>query len=169
MNFSDFMRTLSLFLRYPDDMHKEEIEKFEGTIKDLKLYRYLSNFIAYYKSKPTLDLQEYYVSIFDLIPKNSLCMLDHMHLNNSQKGYELVKIKSLYNEANFPSKNNEMPDYIPLFFEYLSNIENNIAIERLGEYILAIKNLHSRLLEYKSPYYGLFEILLDKEALDELL
>jgi nitrate reductase delta subunit len=92
-----------------------------------------------------------------------------MCLNNSQKGYELLKIKNFYSEFGFNPKNNEMPDYIPLFIESLSYIEKKVAIERLGEYELAFQNLYSGLLESKSPYCGLFGILLDKEALDELL
>jgi nitrate reductase delta subunit len=180
MNFSDFMRALSLLLRYPDDSYKEEIESLKGAIKDLQLCKYLKDFIDYSKGKSILDLQEYYVSTFDLTPNNSLCMLDHMRLNNHQKGYELVKIKSLYNEVNSSKKklrskmlclltNNETPDYIPLFLEYLSEIEKKDAIKLLDEYLSAFKSLYSRLIESRNPYCGLFGIFLDKEALDELL
>jgi nitrate reductase delta subunit len=169
MSFSEFMKALSFLLRYPDETYRFDVEKFEDNAKNLNLYKYLKEFIAYHRGESNLDLKEYYVGTFDLTPKNSLCMLDHMRLNNSQKGYELVKIKNFYNEFGFNQKNNEMPDYIPLFIESLSYIEKKVAIERLGEYELAFQNLYSRLLESKSPYCGLFGILLDKEALDELL
>ncbi|MGC8483166.1 MAG: nitrate reductase molybdenum cofactor assembly chaperone [Thermodesulfobium sp.] len=169
MNFSEFMKALSFLFRYPDDMYRLEIEKFEFNAKNLNLYEYLKEFTAYYRGKSTLDLQEYYVDIFDLTPQNFLCMLDHMRLNNSQKGHELVKIKSLYNEFGFSPKNNELPDYIPLFIEFLSCVEKEFALKLLNKYKLAFQNLYSRLFESKSPYYSLFEILLDKEALDELL
>lgn len=162
------MKVLSFLLRYPDDNYRLEIEKFESNAKSLNLYKYLKDFIAYYRGKPTLDLQEYYVDTFDLTPQNSLCMLDHMLLNNSQKGIELINIKSLYNEIGFSLKNNELPDYIPLFIEYLSHIEKGTALELLSKYELAFQSLYSSLLKSKSPYCSLFEIFLDKEALDEL-
>ncbi len=59
MDFSEFMEALSFLLRYPDDTYRLEIEKFEFNAKNLNLYEYLKDFMAYYRGKSTLDLQEY--------------------------------------------------------------------------------------------------------------
>jgi len=72
----------------------------------------------------------------------------------------MVDLMAKYTEFGFEINAKELPDYLPMFLEFLSHQPDIAAREWLADvsHILAV--LGARLIERESPYAHLFEALL---------
>lgn len=158
-------KVLSILLLYPNNVLKKSIDCIMDVLKDdgILLSRdidELYNFILYIKNNNLLFLQENYVSIFDRQKHFSLYLFEHIHGDSRERGMAMIDLKNLYRKSNFEiSIDRELPDYIPLFLEYLSLCSKDQASLLLGEVVNIISVLHSRLKSINSYYYIIFSIL----------
>jgi nitrate reductase delta subunit len=84
----------------------------------------------------------------------------HIHGDSRERGMAMIDLMELYKQSNFViNKKNELPDYIPLFLEYLSLLPKNKSIYLLGEVINIIVILEKRLNIINSSYSNIFKIL----------
>lgn len=132
------------------------------------------------KNKDPLSRTEHYVATFDFNPATSLYLTttlgntDDIRRSNesaaTNQGMALVYLKELYTSEGFLLESNQLPDYLPLFLEFLSvatlpTIHRALKITRP-----AIERLATELHKGKNPY-GLildvclieFSALLEKE------
>jgi len=75
-------------------------------------------------------------------------------------------LKRLYRAHGFAIDGPELPDYLPLFLEFLSlrPLEEAVAwLEQIGE---VLQRLHARLAERASPYAALLEPLVRLAGVD---
>ena len=158
-------KILSNFLIYPDDLLKNSINdaidilKFESLLNDVCINK-IEEFKNYIINNDLLYLQEYYVSIFDRQQQFSLYLFEHIHGDSRERGMAMVDLKNLYKSSNFDLyDNSELPDFIPVFLEYLSVNSFEKSCILLGEIINIISILNHRLQKIKSPYYIIFFIL----------
>ena len=146
-----------------------DILKDEKILSDNDLYS-INEFIYYIKKNDLLFLQESYVSIFDRQKHFSLYLFEHIHGDSKERGMAMIDLNNLYQKSNFEiSYQNELPDFIPVFLEYLALISVNQASTLLSEIINIITTLRLRLKAINSPYYIIFSILesLSKTKPDE--
>lgn len=120
----------------------------------------MSSFINYLNSNDLIFLQENYVSIFDRQKKFSLYLFEHIHGDSRDRGSAIIDLQNLYKNYNFEiSECKELPDYIPLFLEFISLISEKDACNMLGDIINIISLLKRRLDFIQSPYSNIFNIL----------
>lgn len=121
------------------------------------------------------DLQEEYVLLFDRTRSLSLHIFEHVHGESRDRGQALVDLKSIYEEHGFAIGTTELPDFLPLFLEYLSLLPVAEARTMLAETAHVLAALAERLAKRKSPYEAEFRVLLaiaaaqpDESALEAL-
>ena len=123
-----------------------------------------------------LDLQERYVDLFDRSRSRSLYLFEHVHGESRDRGQAMVELKTMYEQAGLEIESAELPDYLPLYLEYLSALEPAEARKRLAQPIHVVSAVGERLRRRKESYGGVFTVLealcpekLDKAELDQLL
>ncbi|MBA2779696.1 nitrate reductase molybdenum cofactor assembly chaperone [Billgrantia kenyensis] len=87
-----------------------------------------------------LELQSEYVALFDKGRAHSLLLFEHVHGESRDRGQAMVDLIDEYKAAGFELDARELPDYLPLFLEYLSTRSDEEIGRWLGEirHILAL-------------------------------
>ncbi|RDB44311.1 nitrate reductase molybdenum cofactor assembly chaperone [Halomonas sp. DQ26W] len=87
-----------------------------------------------------LELQSEYVALFDKGRAHSLLLFEHVHGESRDRGQAMVDLMNEYQQAGFELDARELPDYLPLFLEYLSTRSEAEIGRWLGEirHILAL-------------------------------
>ncbi len=67
-----------------------------------------------------VDLQERYVALFDRGRATSLNLFEHVHGESRERGPAMLDLMQVYRRAGFSLASNELPDYLPLMLEFLS-------------------------------------------------
>ncbi len=123
-----------------------------------------------------LDLQERYVDLFDRSRSRSLYLFEHVHGESRDRGQAMVELKSMYEQAGLEIDSAELPDFLPLYLEYLSALAPEEARRRLAQPIHVVAAVGERLRRRKESYGGVFTLLealcpekLDKAELEALL
>jgi nitrate reductase molybdenum cofactor assembly chaperone NarJ/NarW len=105
------------------------------------------------------ELQERYVFLFDRTRSLSLHLFEHVHGESRDRGQAMVDLRSLYEQQGLDVDARELPDYLPLFLEFLSLRPLAEARALLKEPIGVISALRERLSKRKTPYAGVFRAL----------
>ena len=122
------------------------------------------------------DLQEAYGLLFDRGNALSLYLFEHVHGESRDRGQAMVDLKAMYEEAGLVVTANELPDYLPLFLEFLSTQPLAAVRELLGQTAHILAALAARLDKRQSAYKAVFDALLiiageapRRDIVDELL
>lgn len=99
-----------------------------------------------------LELQEDYVGTFDRVRSLSLHLFEHVHGDSRDRGQAMVDLAQRYQEQGFTLAASELPDYLPVFLEYLSMLPQEVALEELAETGHILVALGKRLAERGSRY-----------------
>lgn len=114
-------------------------------------------------------LQERYVARFDRGRKLSLHLFEHIHGESRDRGQAMVDLMDVYRRAGFELNARELPDYLPLFLEFLATRPDDEALRLLDDASHVIALLGARLAERHDAYAVLFDALLALvEAPEEL-
>lgn len=158
-------KIFSTLLLYPDSELKNNIDLvLDILIKEAVLkteyIEIVKLFIEYIKNNDLLFLQEEYVSLFDRQKNFSLYLFEHIHGDSRDRGMAMIDLKNLYKTSNFDIPlGGELPDYLPVFLEYLSVLSLDKSSLLLGEVINIIAILRYRLNLINNIYYKLFYAL----------
>lgn len=106
-----------------------------------------------------LDLQAGYVDLFDRTRSLSLHMFEHVHGESRDRGQAMVSLLERYRQAGLDIGRNELPDYMPLFLEFLSTQTAEEARAGLAEAVHIFQALSERLKKRNSRYAAIFEAL----------
>jgi len=102
------------------------------------------------------DLQERYVLLFDRTRSLSLHLFEHVHGESRDRGQAMVELKALYEQHGLAMRASELPDHLPLFLEFLSEIPEAEARELINETSHVLEAIHQRLKKRKVPYSSVF-------------
>jgi len=105
------------------------------------------------------ELQEEYVETFDRGRSHSLHLFEHIHGESRDRGQAMVDLAAAYEARGLYIGRAELPDYLPLFLEFLALCPQDEAVELLGEPIDVIATVGARLRKRGSLYAGLFTAL----------
>jgi nitrate reductase delta subunit len=105
------------------------------------------------------DLQERYTLLFDRTRSLSLHLFEHVHGESRDRGQAMIDLKAMYEQAGLDISASELPDFLPLFLEYLSTLPANEACATLGQPTHILAALAERLRKRKSPYEAVFRAL----------
>ncbi|WP_082156955.1 nitrate reductase molybdenum cofactor assembly chaperone, partial [Afipia felis] len=122
------------------------------------------------------DLQERYGLLFDRSRSLALHLFEHVHGESRDRGQAMVDLKTLYENAGFFITANDLPDFIPLFLEFLSTQPIAAARELLGQPAHILAAIAERLERRESNYKAVFDALVaiaeqqpERDAVEELL
>jgi len=150
----------SILLTYPEQELLDELANLRKTaLKIDGKEQYLTEVIDYLANNDLLYLQQQYVQTFDQTPAHSLHLFEHIHGEDRARGSAMVDLLAEYQNAGFTIPNNELPDYLPLFLEFLSQIKGQQAQSFLDQAIDVINHIAKHLTANKSIYANIFKAL----------
>ena len=120
----------------------------------------LGHLIDQLADRDLYDLQERYVSLFDRSRTLSLHLFEHVHGESRARGQAMVDLQNVYGEKGLEINAKELPDFLPLFLEFLSTLPLPEAATLLGETSHVLEALRDRLRKRKSIYAAVFRSLL---------
>ena len=126
-------------------------------------------FIQRLRTTDIMDLQEYWVSLFDRSKRLALHLYEHCHGESRDRGQAMVNLALTYRMNGYEMNAAEMPDYLPLFLEFLSQVPEAPARRYLADAIEIVEALRIRLDERNSTYAALLGALvgMSNRAADE--
>ncbi|ALM53999.1 nitrate reductase molybdenum cofactor assembly chaperone [Halomonas huangheensis] len=101
---------------------------------------------------PLLESQAAYVALFDRGRSTSLLLFEHVHGESRDRGQAMVDLLRQYEDAGFVLDRRELPDYLPLFLEYLSTLPGHDVAHWLGDISHILALLTARLETRDSRY-----------------
>ena len=110
------------------------------------------------------DLQERYVLLFDRTRSLSLHLFEHVHGESRDRGQAMIDLKEQYEKAGLLMTAAELPDYLPLFLEYLATRSLKEACNTLGQPAHIFAALAERLRKRHSTYEVVFRALVALSA-----
>lgn len=157
-------KALSALLSYPT----AELQSAIPDIRDAVMSEGLAPRSAIARLEPLLgeletldlyDLQERYVFLFDRTRSLSLHLFEHVHGESRDRGQAMVDLRDLYEQAGLDADARELPDFLPMFLEYLSMRPTHEAAALLREPLGVLVALKERLKKRRSSYAAVFRIL----------
>jgi len=106
-----------------------------------------------------IALQENYVATFDRNPSHSLHLFEHIHGESRDRGSAMIDLLNEYWKYDFDASSSELPDYVPLFLEFLSLLPAEEALELLGDAVHVLATIGRKLDANGSPYATAFQVL----------
>jgi nitrate reductase delta subunit len=116
-------------------------------------------FIGQLRKCDIMDAQEHWIGLFDRSKRLALHLYEHSHGESRDRGQAMVNLALTYRMNGFELNAAEMPDYLPLFLEFLSVIPEVHARRYLTDAIDIIEALRIRLEERDSTYAPLLASL----------
>ncbi|HPQ97450.1 MAG TPA: nitrate reductase molybdenum cofactor assembly chaperone [Thiolinea sp.] len=120
----------------------------------------LMQFIQQLQTAILLDIQADYVETFERGRALSLLLFEHVHGESRARGQAMVDLLQQYRQAGLELSARELPDYIPLYLEYLATRPQDEAAQGLGDVYPILALLSARLQERGKAYHLLFDALL---------
>ncbi|MCC0024937.1 MAG: nitrate reductase molybdenum cofactor assembly chaperone [Hyphomicrobiaceae bacterium] len=107
-------------------------------------------------SRDIYDAEERYVMLFDRTRSLSLHLFEHVHGESRDRGQAMVDLAQMYAAQGFDIDAQEMPDYLPMFLEYLSTQSAEEVHNLLGQTLHILTALRERLQKRQSVYANAF-------------
>lgn len=149
----------SVLLDYPrpeylrlDDLFDEVSE-----LDNPEIARLFNRFLSYAGKHSMQALAEHYVQTFDFNEKTTMYLTYLKNGDSPERGQKISQLKELYAEAGLALSTNELPDYLPLYLEFVASVPVDIAKNTLREYAEVINFLQAELAKANSPYAGVVE------------
>ena len=170
-------KVLSALLCYPSDGLKAAAAEMrtalaaDGILPDGALHA-LDRLITELGGDDLLELQERYVLLFDRTGSLSLYLFEHVHGESRDRGQAMIDLQAHYERNGLAIGAAELPDFLPLFLEFLSTRPLPEAREMLGQtaHILTAlaERLHKRGSSYEAVFRALVEIAGAKPKAEEI-
>ncbi len=157
-------KVLSLLLSYPQAEWLQELDTLAEVLDEEKKLngkaaKKLAELFKMMRTESSLELEQNYVGTFDRNPSHSLHLFEHIHGESRDRGMAMVNLIEEYRKHGLDMDAAELPDYVPLFLEYLSQLPDDEARAMLGETIDVMGLIGRKLKANKSPYQHVFDVL----------
>ncbi|MCP4923059.1 MAG: nitrate reductase molybdenum cofactor assembly chaperone [bacterium] len=157
-------KILGLLLTYPEGTLYGVSDELVDTLKSedifpKKFIKRIEELLKVQKSKDLMDVQEEYVETFDRGRAHCLHLFEHIHGESRDRGQAMVDLSETYATKGLYINSGELPDYLPLFLEYLSRCPFVEASQLLGEAVDVISMIGTKLKKRKSPYLAVFSAI----------
>jgi nitrate reductase delta subunit len=157
------LKVISLLLSYPTEDIRAALPEMKAALDDAGIGRRetaaLKRLADDIGALDLYDAQERYVFLFDRTRSLSLHLFEHVHGESRDRGQAMVDLMQMYEADGFEIDAKELPDYLPMFLEYLSVKPEAEAGELLGQTAHILAALRERLKKRKSVYVNAFAVL----------
>ena len=165
------LKVISRLLDYPSAELFSASEELIGVVNkadniSTKNRDSLVDFVQKLTSRDLYDAQESYDLLFDRGRALSLLLFEHVHGESRDRGQAMVDLLEVYKSKGFEVDSSQLPDYIPLYLEFLSEQEADFAEEWLGDICHLMTMLSERLIDRECYYSVLFDSLIDISGLE---
>ncbi len=164
-------QALSVLLLYPEQDLIDCLPEIEAILRQAPVpTASLQPLLDYLKREDLITLQENYVATFDRNPSHSLHLFEHIHGESRDRGQAMVDLMEEYKKHGLQMSGDDLPDYVPLFLEFLSQLERDEAERLLGDAVHVLAHVGRKLAANGSPYAPVFDVLqqLSPVAAEEL-
>lgn len=154
----DDLDEMAAILEAEDALPRPERQAVEALMADLR-------------ASDLMDAQARYVALFDHTRRLSLHLYEHSHGDSRDRGQAMVNLLSHYRANGLDLCTCDLPDFLPLFLEFLSTRPAGEARALLRQAIPVIALLRARLAQREAPYAAVFRAIeaLSPERADEAL
>jgi nitrate reductase delta subunit len=157
-------KALGALLDYPTPELQGALEEVEQALGEERAIpaaelEEVKAFIDQLRRTDVMDAQEHWIGLFDRSKRLALHLYEHSHGESRDRGQAMVNLALTYRMNGFELNAAEMPDYLPLFLEFLSVIPEVHARRYLTDAIEIIEALRIRLEERDSTYAALLAAL----------
>ncbi|MAM11136.1 MAG: nitrate reductase molybdenum cofactor assembly chaperone [Rhizobiaceae bacterium] len=174
------LKITSLLLSYPEKELLDELPDLKAALASSAVPEAvavaLGRLIDDLTGRNLYEVQERYVYLFDRTRSLSLHLFEHVHGESRDRGQAMVDLMALYEAGGFEIDAKELPDYLPLFLEFLSTRPKAEADELLGQTAHITEAIGERLKKRDSVYASAFAALSllsstepDRKLLKELM
>lgn len=164
---------LSYLLDYPTQALVEHRYDVLNAIDALPLDRdhteALKGFVRSQTERDLLDWQSEYDELFERGRSLSLLLFEHLHGESRDRGQAMVDLLRQYRQAGLDISERELPDYLPLYLEFLSTQGPDNFRAGLAEVAHILAVLACRLEQRDSPYAAVLHALLSMSGVDVAL
>lgn len=153
-------QALSALLLYPEQELIDSLSQIEEILQQAPFpTASLQPLLAYLKREDLITLQENYVVTFDRNPSHSLHLFEHIHGESRDRGQAMVDLMEEYKKHGLQMTGDDLPDYVPLFLEFLAQLEPAEAEHLLGDAVHVLAHVGRKLAANGSPYAPVFDVL----------
>jgi nitrate reductase delta subunit len=158
-------KAFSALLSYPSAEMRQALPEIAGVVKASPLVgaherENLLALIGEIGQGDLLAAEERYVDLFDRGRALSLHLFEHLHGDGRDRGAAMVELKALYAAAGFELASSELPDYLPVVLEYLSQRDMAEARDMLTDCAHIVRSIARSLIARRSPYSAVPQALL---------
>lgn len=161
MSANPVYRWFSALLCYPEAELIEALPEFQTALQEWPELQAqagrLNSFLGYLNSHSLRELQERYVATFDRNRNHALYLFEHVYGEDRDRGSAMVDLLEEYRSRGFELGNDELPDYLPVLLEYLSQVPSEHAQKLLGDAVHVVAHIGGKLEKSSSPYAVLLQ------------
>ncbi|MCP1623123.1 nitrate reductase molybdenum cofactor assembly chaperone [Pseudomonas nitroreducens] len=162
---SQLLKLSALMLDYPRVELREESLALHALIRTCDLSEKQRDGLAALLNElckgDILDVQARYDGLFERGRSVSLLLFEHVHGESRDRGQAMVDLMDRYTQAGLVIDVNELPDYLPLYLEFLALQDAESARAGLAEVAHILALIALRLEERGSAYAAIFNSLLE--------
>ncbi|MGH6902551.1 MAG: nitrate reductase molybdenum cofactor assembly chaperone [Geminicoccaceae bacterium] len=157
-------RALAALLVYPEQELIDSLDEMaaivgaEGALPEAE-GRALQALIADLRGADLMDAQARYVALFDHSRSLSLHLYEHSHGESRDRGQAMVNLLNHYRANGLEPGTSELPDFLPLFLEFLSTRPTGEARALLGQAVEVVALLRARLERRGAAYAAVFRAI----------
>lgn len=157
-------KVLSALLVYPEQAVIDSLDEMAAildreTLLPAAARTDLRALMATLEAADLMDTQATYISLFDQSRSLSLHLFEHIHGESRDRGQAMVDLLAHYRSKDLDLITVELPDYLPLFLEFLSTQPLGEARDLLGETVDIVALLRARLEKRRAPYAAVFRAI----------
>lgn len=158
------LKAIALALSYPDTALRTHADEVASVLAERPEFgraerTALAGFVRWLTDTDLLDAQGSYVATFDRSKKVSLYLFEHVYGESRDRGPAMVELSHAYREHGLEIASSELPDYLPMFLEFLAMLPDGEARAWLDDIGHILQRVHVRLAERQSPYAAPFRLL----------
>ncbi|KKO46760.1 nitrate reductase [Arsukibacterium ikkense] len=162
------LQLLSLLLDYPKQPIQDAKDDLLAVVASATIApahkTALSDFINSRCNGDLMDWQAEYDGLYERGRSLSLLIFEHIHGESRDRGQAMVNLMAQYREAGLDIGVKELPDYLPLYLEFLSTQGEHNAQIGLEEIAPVLAVLLCRLQQRESNYASIFDTLVALSA-----
>lgn len=154
-------RILSALLLYPEPELVAALPEMQAGLDARPGMRAaLRPLLTHLAGEDLITLQQYYVQTFDRTPSHSLHLFEHIHGESRDRGQAMVDLMEEYKKHGLQMQGDELPDFVPLFLEFLSQLEGeDKAGPLLGDAVHVLAHIGGKLAANGNVYACVFDVL----------
>ena len=160
------LRVLSRLLVYPNAENFSHLSELKDVLAEdgflkAKTLKNLSAFIDELARQDLMQAQENYVELFDRGRAHCLHLYEHVHGESRFRGQAMIDLSNRYAEKGLVIGVGELPDYLPVFLEFISICDPEEGLETLSNAAPVIATIGEKLKRRKSGYASVFTAIVE--------